>query len=95
MRIIFTTTDPTGRNIRLTKEQWSHITEHAEMSGAMERIRETVERPDTVLDSPNDEKVHYLFRHYKDVKCFLMVAVKYINGDGFIITAFYTTQLRI
>lgn len=87
--------DKTNRIILLTQEQWSHVSEHSEMSNQFERIRETLEQPDKIIASPQDETVHYYFKHYKEFERFLLVAAKYLNGTGFVITAFYTTKICI
>ncbi len=68
------------------------------MVNQIERIKETLIRPDKLITSPKDVNACYYFRHYKETPFpakFLLVAVKYLNGDGFVITAFYTTQMRI
>lgn len=64
------------------------------MAGALERIRETIERPHAVRESPRDAAVRYHFRHYKGAPArFLLVALKYLNGDGFVVSSFYTNKL--
>ncbi len=93
--VLFIITDKSGREIRLTKKQWNHICEHAEMAGEIESIKETILHPDTILISHRDQYIHYHFRHYKEKRKYLLVAVKYLNGDGFIITSFYTSKIRI
>lgn len=93
--VLFTVIDSTGREIRLTEKQWSHICEHAEMIGEMENIKETILHPDTIVISPRDQHIHYHFRHYKEKRKYLLVAVKFLNGDGFIITSFYSSKIRI
>ena len=93
--VLFIVTDKTGRKVRLTQRQWSHICEHPEMTGELERIQETLERPEAVLTSPRDPQVHYYFRHYKQKAKYLLIAVKYLNGDGFIITTFYSSKMDL
>ena len=87
--------DKTKRIIELTQEQWSHIVEHPEMSNQIEQIKETLEQPDKIITSPEDSSLNYYFKHYNEFKKFLLVAAKYLNGTGFIITAFYTTKIEI
>ena len=41
-----------------------------------------------------DEKLDYFHSYIKDIKFYLIVAVKYLNGDGFIITAFYSKNKK-
>jgi hypothetical protein len=86
--------DRSGRRVHLTRERWAHILEHPEMAGALERIRETIERPQAVRESLRDPTVRYHFRHYKGAPArFLLVALKYLNGDGFVVSSFYTNKL--
>ncbi|MBS3176721.1 hypothetical protein J4457_05815 [Candidatus Woesearchaeota archaeon] len=95
MTILFEIKDKTGRQIRLTPKQWKHIQEHPEMTDKIERIRETLEKPDKIFQSPSEPKVHYYFKYDKTIGKYLLVAVKYLNGQGFIITSFYSTKLAI
>jgi len=91
---LFRITDRSGRIIRLTQSQWRHICEHPEMVSAVEGVRETLEHPDKILKGVVDPQVHYYFRHYKLPGKFLLVAVKYLNGNGFIVTAYQTKEYK-
>lgn len=95
MSIIFEVIDKKGRSIRLTKKQWCHICEHPEMVGKLENIRETITLPENIIPSPRDPQVHYFFRYLKQNRNYLLVAIKYLNGDGFVITAFETAKMII
>ncbi len=92
---IFVVIDKTKRNISLTQKQWNHICQHSEMTGELERIKEVLVFPHKIIRSPRDSYVHYYFQYKKECSKYLMVAVKYLNGEGFIITSFYSTKLRI
>lgn len=92
---IFEVKDKTGRVIRLTQTQWIHICEHAEMVNEVENIITTIENPDKMIESPRDVSLHYYFRYWKLQRSYLLVAVKYLNGEGFVVTAFYSTKLSI
>ncbi len=85
--------DKSGRKIHISPERWSHILQHPEMTNQTERIRETLLQPDVILNSSTDQQVHYYFRYYKERREYLFVSVKYLNGEGFIITAFYTNKV--
>jgi len=61
---------------------------------ALERMKETLKHPIKVLVSEDDLFVHYYFRYYKDHKAYLFISVKYLNGEGFIITSFYTDSIQ-
>lgn len=92
---IFEVRDKTNRKIRLTSERWKHIaTEHPNVTN-IEEIKDTIIKPLVVKQSKYDPKSvrwHYSFN--KAIKRYLFVAVKYINGDGFIITAYYMRNIK-
>jgi hypothetical protein len=94
--IVFEVIDKTGRKIRLTDKQWRHIRQdHPEIEGE-ELIKETVESP-TKITSPYDGNKKYYYRYFKNRKSedkWLLVVIKYLNGDGFVITSFYVKNIR-
>lgn len=59
-----------------------------------DRIKEAVLHADKVLSDRYDRNVRVHFKHYKDQGQFLLVSVKYLNGEGCIITSFYTDKIR-
>ena len=91
---IFEIRDKTGRLIYLTKERWSHIQKHPAMSSALEKIKETLQNPLCITEFEFDPNVRFYHRHYKERKEYLLVSVKYLNGDGFIISSFYTDKIK-
>ena len=94
MNIILTVKDKTGREIILRKDRWSHILKHPEMANQQERIKETLEKPYKIIELESDKKVNFYFRYYKDSKQYLLVMARYLNGNGFIITSFYTDTIK-
>ena len=95
MNYVFEIIDKTGRKIRLTQERWSHITqEHPEVV-SLEEVKDTLTSPLKIKSSKySPEDVNYYYRFDKDKKKYLMVAVKYLNGDGFVITVYYLRNLK-
>lgn len=92
---IFEIKDKTGRKIRLTKKQWSHIVKrHPDLSGKEESIKGILGKPDTITHHKFDKKAANYYRYDKNEKAYFFVAVKYLNGTGFVITAFYTQQIK-
>lgn len=82
-----------GKVIRLTFRQWFHIIEsHDYMAGNLEIILETVNTPDIVVKGMKDEFL--AMKHYKKTNITekSSVVVYKENDDGFIITAFFTSQ---
>ena len=94
MAWIFAETDSTGREIHLSNERWSHIQKHAGISGSIEQIKETLKHPDAITGLSYDPKVHFYYKYYKERKEYLFISVKYINGEGFVITSFYTDKIK-
>ena len=95
-KIVFEVVDKSGRKIRLTKRQREHILrDHPEISNE-EVIKETLVNP-TKITKPYEGKKYYYYKYFKSRKSpdkSLMVVVKYLNGDGFIISAFYVRSIR-
>ena len=95
---IFEITDKTGRRIILTDKRWKHITSpsslHPYMANYLEEIKRTLEKPDIMVTQKyNDARVNY-YRFLKDRKKYLLVAVKYLNGEGFVNTSFITSKIK-
>ena len=67
------------------------------MANYLEEIKETLTYPDKVTDSLDDEMVRYYYKHYKHLssrKKYLLIVVKYLNGGGFVITAYLKKDIR-
>ena|SRR3989338_4408553 len=94
---IFEINDKSGRKIRLTRERWSHITSpsslHAYMTNYLEEIKQTLVMPDRISSSLYDEQTKNYYRFYKNRKQYLKIIVKYLNGDGFIISAYFVRNI--
>ena len=89
--------DYADRMVRLTDERLGHIREHPEMIGQERRIREVLQEPDVVFTSHKDSSVHVYYRHYARAPVgskHLMVAVKILEEDAFVITAFFTDEVK-
>ena len=88
-------TDYLGRDIRLTKERLEHILDHPEMEGLEPLLEETLKRPELVIESQSDKDVwlyYCLLRETRVGEKWLCVAVKYLDEDAFILTAYLTDQ---
>jgi hypothetical protein len=87
--------DHNGREIRLTAERRDHILEHPEMAEQFERIQETVKTPESVIATTADDTVHVYHRYYETTPVtskFLLVAVKVLEDDAFVLTAFFSRR---
>lgn len=94
MILIFEIEDKSGRKIHLSKERWSHIQKHPEMVSKIEHIKETLKYPDAIKEFEYDPEVHFYYRFYKERREYLFISVRYLNGNGFIITSFYTDKIK-
>jgi len=81
--------------IRLTKERWEHIViRHPELESQKDRVLETVANPDKIQQGDYGELI--AIRFYKKTpltsKYLVVVYKEVMNIDGFIITAYFTTN---
>lgn len=98
MKNIFEIKDKTGRKIHLSKRQGGHITHpsslHAYMTNYLEEIKQTLIQPDKIVGSLYDDSKKKYYKYYKDRKQYLRVIVKYLNGDGFVISAYFVRNIK-
>ena len=81
-----------GVPIRLTTERWSHIVEnHDDLAGYRDDVLTAIEEPDEVLQGKTNELIAL-----KSVPARTLVVVyrETSSNDGFVITAFFTTELE-
>ena len=85
-----------GKNIRLTLKQWSHITEsHNNMAGNVDKIMETVNSPDFIVESSYDRLMAVKFYPKTSIgKKHCIVIYKETNNKGLIITAYLTKNIK-
>ena len=89
--------DYQNRQVRLTHERLTHILQHPEMAEMQSAIQATLRQPQTVRRSKTDASVYLYYRHYEGTPVgskWLCVVVKYLEEDGFIITAYLTDKLK-
>ncbi len=94
---IFEIVDKSGRKIYLTKERWKHITaKHSYMTNYLNDIEEAIKNPDKVIRHEIGNLFDYYghYKHRKDKLKFLKVIVKYLNGKGFILSAYFVTHIN-
>ena len=97
MGVIFEIIDKSGRRVHLSEERWTHINqEHPEVAPYLEQLEETLKNPIKVSTNDFDETVKYHYTYLKERKSaarYLLVIVKYLNGKGFIITAYFVRSM--
>ncbi|PSQ32213.1 hypothetical protein BRD09_04345 [Halobacteriales archaeon SW_10_68_16] len=89
--------DYADRDIRLTDERLEHIEQRSEMKGQIDRIEETLQKPDDIRKSEQDEDVFLYYRQYDETRVtekYLLVVVKIGVDSPFVITAFYTDRIK-
>lgn len=92
---IFEVNDQFSRKVRLTQEQWTHIREFHGNVENPEEILQTLQKPDKIILDER-EGVEYFFKYFKHKKHkskFLKLIVKYLNDDGFIISAHFVRKI--
>ncbi len=84
-----------GKRVYLSKERWKHISKHHPNVNNLHDIEETVKNPISTISDEEEGIVAY-FRHFKlreGPAKYLKVVVKYLNGEGYIITSYYVKSL--
>ncbi|MHC1571505.1 MAG: hypothetical protein ACXQTM_06820 [Methanosarcinales archaeon] len=72
-------------------------TDHPEISGQLDKIEETLSKPDIIVRSRTDPDIELFYRHYNITPVtekYLCVIVKILVGDMFIITAYFTDTIK-
>jgi hypothetical protein len=86
-----------GRRVRLTAVQKRHISFfHPEALVNEERIKETLSKPDLVTRG-GQARIRVLYKHYNSspvTSKHLAAVVKVLNGEGFIVTSYFTDKIR-
>lgn len=93
--ILFEVKEVLGRKIRTTKTYWEQIKniKHRELRYGTKEVKGVLRSPDEVRKSVTDETIFlYAKKIYRyDI---LMVAVKVLNGDGFLVTVYQTKEYK-
>lgn len=98
MNVLFEVIDKNGKHIRLTNKQYSHIMdEHPYMHKYLEEIKETLKKPDKITFYSFDVNVRYFYKSYKHLdkpNKYIFVIVKYLNGEGYIVSAYLEDKIK-
>ena len=92
--IHFEVTSKLDKRVYVTKSRWELIikTKHLEMEGKEKEIKGTLTNPDEIRQSVSDDSVYLYYKNHG--RLLVSVVVKHKNGDGFIITAYYTDRIK-
>jgi hypothetical protein len=94
-KFIFEVVDKTGIKVHLSKERWKHILRHPQMHNQLDNIVATLKNPTTIRYF-DDYNVKYFFKEFKHrdkSERYLLISVRYLNKEGFIITSFFTNKI--
>lgn len=83
-----------GVPIRLTEERWFHIVEnHDEMAGHYDEVLSAIEDPDYIIQGYREALV--ALKSLGGKKIMAVIYKESGRRDGFVITAFLTSKIRI
>ena len=91
---VFEIEDKNKKVIYLTKERWAHIQRHPSMLNKIDAIKEALQHPDKITPFEFDPNVRFFYKYHKSRKEYLFASVKYLNGEGFVITSFFTNKIK-
>ena len=92
--IYFEVTSKLDKRVYVTTSRWELIikTKHLEMEDKEKEVKGTLTNPDEIRQSVSDDSVYLYYKKYG--KLSLSVVVKHKNGEGFIITAYFTDRIK-
>lgn len=70
---------------------------HSTMANYFEEIKETLINPNAITKSEIDKDVRFYYKYYKYLRVpynYILVIVKYLNGDGFVISAYFEKNIK-
>lgn len=83
--------------MHLSRERWTHIRKKYPEIEDSEMLRETIVKHDKITQVHADQTIHYFWRYCKNRLSedkFLLVVVKYLNGEGYILSAYYEDKIK-
>ena len=91
--ILFEVIDVFGKEIRITRSYWRVIKEkkHSDLRYSLAQIQETIRTPDNVYESVKDPTIALFRKSFQESET-LLVVVKHLNGDGFVVTVYQTSK---
>ncbi len=92
-----TIADKNNRLVYISDERLKHIKRHPHMHDPLDNISATLMNPAAICYFSDDESVLYFYKEFKNnlsSERYLLVAVKYLNRNGFVITSFFTNRIK-
>lgn len=78
----------------MRQKEWKHIVWYHHDVAHIEYVRETLVTPLCIVEDDKEEQVFIYQKWYKERREYCRVAVKYLNGEGFVITSFWSPNLK-
>src|SRR3989344_3680960 len=93
--LLFEVKDILDRKIRTTKDYWQKIKtlKHRELQYGISKVKKTLTSPDEVRRSVTDVTI-LLYTQKQKKYDILIVAVKVLNGNGFLVTVYQTKEYK-
>jgi hypothetical protein len=93
--ILIEATTPLGFTVRVTRAYWQVITriKHPAMAGCEDEVRLTLEKPEEIRRSRNDENVYLFYRTRRPGRWVCAVSRR-TDADGFLITTYPTDAIK-
>jgi len=86
-----------GKAVKLDEDRWKHVLEHPEMKDQLHRMKEALVDPDEIRESvhaPSIWMFYKLYPHSPVSEKYMLVIVEVSDGEGFIVTAFFTDKVK-
>ena len=97
--IIFEIFSKLNKLIRLTETIFNEIKfKHPEIVGQEEKMKETLINPNEIRKSQYAEYIWLFYKLFETTpvtKKYLMVGVKVLNEEGFVVTAYFTYRIKL
>jgi len=86
-----------GKVVSLDVNRWKHVLSHPEMKNQRYRIKESLVNPDEIRESERSPQIWLFYKLYAKTPVtqkFMLVVVQVKDGEGFIVTAFFTDKIK-
>ena len=82
------------KTISTTKGYWNIIIniKHPAVKGRESEVKETLTSPEQIRQNNKNKKIYLFYKKYS--KRYLCVIVRHLNGNGFIITVYFTNKIK-
>jgi hypothetical protein len=85
---------PVGFVVRTSQKYWQKLlVKHPDLQQYEEILPSILKAPDCIYRSKSDDHIFLLYKTIK-LKRWLVIVVKRLNGDGFIVTCYQTSAIK-